>query len=165
MAINKCDLEEILKDLPSKWREALIKILLEIQDDRESVSCEEVRECETLTSLSEFTQNGTEICITYKDENEVSVERCFDVANIINNIFSTTNINPGCVTDPTTWDTMTVQEKIQALIDTVCNCCPETTSTSTTTTTTEEVTTSTTTTTTEEPTTTTSTSTTTTTTL
>lgn len=137
MALNKCDLEEILKDLPSKWREELIKILLEIQDGcTESIDCEQVKECETLTTLSEFTQNGTEVCITYTDEDEISVERCFDVAEIINNFFDTTNIAPGCITSETIWNTMTIQEKFQALIDTICNCCPETTTTTSTSTTT-----------------------------
>lgn len=134
MAIDKCDLEEILKDLPSKWREDLIRILLEIQEgcSTEILDCNEVKECETLTSLSEFTQNGTEICITYTDEHEVSVERCFDMANIINNFFDSTVIAPGCITSETIWNTMTVDEKFQALIDTICNCCPETTTTTTT---------------------------------
>lgn len=135
--IDKCNLEEILKDIPSIWRDELIEILLKIQDDcTESIDCEQVKECETLTSLSEFTQDGTEICITYTDEHEVSVERCFDVADIVNNFFDSTNIAPGCITDESTWNTMTIQEKFQALIDTICNCCPETTTTSTTTTTT-----------------------------
>jgi hypothetical protein len=137
MALNACDLEEILKDIPSTWRDELIKILLEIQDGcTESIDCEQVKECETLTTLSEFTQNGTEICITYTDEHEVSVERCFDVGNIINNFFDTTNIAPGCITSESAWNTMSVDEKFQALIDTICNCCPETTTTSTSTTTT-----------------------------
>lgn len=143
---NKCDLEEILKDLPDKWRDALIEILLKIQDERESVSCEEVRDCETLTTLSEFTQTDTEICITYTDEDEVSVTRCFDIDTIINDSFE--DIDPGCIATQDAWDSMTYTEKIQALIDTVCNCCPATTTTtssSTTTTTTEETTTTTTT--------------------
>lgn len=145
MAINKCDLEEILKDLPEKWRDALIKILLEIQNDRQSLTCDEVRQCQTVTQLSEFYYNDTEICITYTDENEVIIERCFSIENIINEIFNV-DIDPLCVTDVTTWNTMSITEKIQALIDTVCNCCPATTTTtsSSTTTTTTEATTSTT---------------------
>lgn len=140
--IDKCNLEEILAVLPSKMREALIEVLLEIQDGcTESLDCEQVRECETLTSLSEFTQDGTEICITYTDEDEVSVERCFDVAEIINNFFDTTNIAPGCVTSESIWNTLTITEKFQALVDTICNCCPETTTTTTTSSTTTTTTT------------------------
>ena len=135
MAVNKCDLEEILKDLPSKWREALIEILLQIQDGcTESIGCEQVIECETLTSLSEFTQEGTVMCITYTDEDGVSVERCFDMAEVINNFFDSTNIAPGCVTSEAVWITLTLEQKFQALVDTICNCCPSTTTTTTTTT-------------------------------
>lgn len=131
---NKCDLEEILKDLPAKWRDAIIKILLKIQDDIQSVDCDTVRSCETLTTLSEFTQEGSEICITYTDEHGVSVERCFDLETTINNELD--GIDPGCVVSQEDWDQMTYTQRFQALIDGFCNCCSTTTSTSTTTTTT-----------------------------
>lgn len=157
---TKCDLEEILKDLPSKWRDILIKLLLEIQEDI-PIDCNDVKECETLTTLSEFTQTGSDICITYTDENGVETERCFSLETTINNTLD--DVDPSCVTTPTLWNQMSLTEKFQALIDTVCNCCPSTTTTSTTTTTTEApVTTTSTTTTTTDTTTTTSTTTTTT---
>ena len=130
---DRCNLEEILAVLPKKFRDAIIEILLKIQDEVQTVDCEQVRECETLTSLSEFTQEGTEICITYTDEDGVSTERCFDMAETINNFFDTTNIAPGCITTPTVWDTLTVDQKFQALIDTICSCCPSTSTTTTTT--------------------------------
>lgn len=131
MAIDKCNLEELLKDLPSKWRDILIKILLDIQEDIGNVDCDTVRECETLTSLSEFTQNGSQICITYTDEHSVATERCFDLEDVLNN--SLDEVNPGCITTPTLWNTMSYIERFQALIDTICNCCPATTTTTTTT--------------------------------
>jgi len=134
--INQCDLEEILKDIPSKWRDSLIQILMDIQSSCTTgqVTCEDVRECETVTTISEWVINDTEVCITFTNEQGIPIERCFDVENILNEQLSNGNIDPGCITTPTIWNTMTYTERIQALIDTMCNCCP---STSTTTTTTE----------------------------
>lgn len=132
--INKCDIEEILKDIPEAWRYALIDILIKIQEERESVDCEQVRDCETVTNLSEFTFNNTEICISYTNEEGITVERCFDIENIINETLA--DIDPLCITTPTVWNTMSYTEKIQALVDTVCSCCPETTTTTSTSTTT-----------------------------
>lgn len=133
MALDKCDLEELLKDLPSKWRDELINILIKIQDNIQGVDCLTVKSCETLTTLSEFTQTDTEVCITYTDEHLVSVQRCFDLEDTLNQTLE--DIDPGCVTTPTLWNTMSYKEKFQALIDTVCNCCPATTTSTTTTTT------------------------------
>lgn len=129
---SKCDLEEILSVLPSKFRDAIIEILLEIQNEIVSVDCDTVTECETLTSLSEFTQEGTQICITYTDEDGVSTERCFDIETTINEQLE--QVDAGCITTPTLWNQMSLTDKFQSIIDTICSCCP---STSTTTTTTE----------------------------
>lgn len=138
--MNQCDYDEILKDLPDEWKDAIIKILLDITASCSAgnIDCEDVKACETVTTISEWTINGTEVCIKFTNELGVEVERCFDVENILNEQLNNGNIDPGCITTPTVWDTLTYTEKFQALIDTVCNCCPTTTtSTSTTTTTTE----------------------------
>jgi len=145
--INQCDFEEILKDIPSKWRDAIIQILLQITASCTSgtIDCADVKECETVTSISEWTVTGTEVCIKFTNELGVEVERCFDIENILNEQLNNGNIDPGCITTPTIWNTLSYTEKFQALIDTVCNCCPATTSTTTTTTVPEETTTTTTT--------------------
>lgn len=136
--MNQCDFEEILKDIPKKWRDALIKILMEITASCTAgqVTCADVQACETVTTISEWIINGTEVCITFTNEEGVAIERCFDVENILNQQLNNGNIDPGCITTPTVWDSLTYTEKFQALIDTMCNCCPTTTTTTSTTTTT-----------------------------
>lgn len=132
---NQCDFEEILKDVPKKWRDAMIQILLDITSSCTTgqVDCATVKECETVTTLSEWVVNGAEVCITFTNEAGIEIERCFSVENILNEQLSTDNIDPGCITTPTVWNTLTYTEKFQALIDTVCNCCPTTSTTTTTT--------------------------------
>lgn len=123
---------EYLKDLPSEWRDKLSDLLIEIKDNKAQIECADVKECETLTSLSEFSVDGTEVSIQYKDENEVTVTRSFDVEDLLNNTLE--DIDPNCLTSQSTWDTLSYTERIQLLIDSHCDCCEETTSTTTTTT-------------------------------
>jgi len=132
---NQCDFEEILKDIPKKWADALIEILMNITASCTAgqVDCATVKECETVTTISEWVTTGTEVCITFTNEEGIEIERCFDVENILNEQLNNGNIDPGCITTPTVWNTLSYTEKFQALIDTVCNCCPTTSTTTTTT--------------------------------
>lgn len=144
----KEQIDEFLKDLPSKWRDKLTEILLEIEGNKNTIDCGKVKECETLTSLSEFSISGTIVSITYINEAGISITRTFNISEIINNTLSTTD--PECLTTPTEWLNLSFSEKIQLLIDSHCDCCTEptttTTSTSSSTTSTSSTTTSTTTT-------------------
>lgn len=122
---------EYLKDLPSEWRDKLTGILVQIKNDRESIDCQQVKDCETLTSLSDFTLNGTEVSIKYKDENEVTVTRTFDTSELMNNILD--DIDPACLAEQTEWDNLSFVGRFQLLIDAQCGCCDSTTTTTTTT--------------------------------
>src|SRR5688572_18337463 len=115
---DKQQIAEYLKDLPSKWADKLTDILYEIKCSRNEPTCEEIRECETLTSLSDFAVNGSEVCITYKDENGVSTERCVDIGQLI-----LLDIDSNCLTDQITWDSLTFNQKVQLIIDSHCDCC------------------------------------------
>src|SRR6187402_3013411 len=113
---NQCDFEEILKDIPRKWREAIIQILMDITASCTAgeVTCADVRECETVTTISEWVINDTQVCIKFINETGVEVERCFDVENILNEQLNNGNIDPSCITTPTVWNTLTYTEKFQA---------------------------------------------------
>lgn len=137
--------EQILKylcSLPSEWADEIADLLLDFQGSIQTPDCQVVKDCQTITVLSDFIIDGTSVCIDYTDENEVTVRRCFDISELLNNTI--TDITPGCVTDVETWNTLTYEEKIQAFVDTLCNCCPPTTTTTTTSTSTSSTTTTTT---------------------
>lgn len=96
-------------------------------NNQNSVNCDKVKDCETTTTLSAFSISGTQICITYKDEDDEEWERCFDWDDIQNS--SLDGIDPKCITDQETWDAMTYKERIQAIIDYACTCESVTTTT------------------------------------
>lgn len=127
--ITEAQICEYLKDIPSKWREQLTSVLISIQQE---VDCEQVKECETLTSLSNFTIDGTEVSIQYKDEDGVTVTRSFDTESILNTTLE--DVDPSCLATPTEWSNMTYTEKIQLIITSHCDCCEPTSTTTTTTT-------------------------------
>lgn len=128
--IDKNKIKEYLKDLPSKWRDKLTDLLYDIGNDKECPSCEEIKECETLTSLSNFTISGTSVSVQYKDENGVTVTRSFDLSTVLSNYL---DLDASCLTDETTWNNLSLGERIQLLIDSHCDCCGEPTTTTTTT--------------------------------
>lgn len=130
-----------LCNIPYQWRTQIAKVICLSIADQQSLDCQMVKDCETVTTLSTFSVNGTEICITYRDENGVSFERCFDIETIINN--SLDGIDPKCITTQEIWDSLSYEERIQAIIDYACTC-EEITTTSTTTTSTSSTTTTTT---------------------
>lgn len=113
-------IEKYLSSLPHEWRTQLTEILCEI-NNQANIDCEKVKECETLTTLSDFSIQGTSVFITYKDEENVSYSRSFDVAQILN--VQLDDLNPGCLTDATTWSNLSFSERIQLLIDKHCDCC------------------------------------------
>lgn len=119
----KQQIEEYLKDIPSKWKDSLVQLLCEINSSQNTVSCEDVKNCETLTSLSEFSVNETQISIQYTGEDGVTVTRSVDISSVLNNIFD--DLDPECLTDITTWQNLSFKEKLQLIIDSHCNCCDE----------------------------------------
>ena len=109
-----------LCDVPSKWREQIVKSVCTALKDKYSLDCDDVKDCETLTSLSAFTQSDGEVCITFKDENGVSYERCFDISEAMNTVLD--DVDPNCITDAETWASMSYTERIQSIVDFACNC-------------------------------------------
>jgi hypothetical protein len=150
----KEEIELILSDLPSLWRAKISESICKVFDDFNKNRCEAIEECETVTFFSEFKRNGSEICVTYMDEDEISYERCFDFENIINSLLD--NLDPKCLAPISVWKNLSFSDRIQLMINTACNIPSNTifTTTSTTTSTstsTSTTTSSTTTTTTEVP--------------
>jgi hypothetical protein len=116
----KEQIEKYLSVLPSEWKDKLTSILCEIQEGS-AVDCDKVKECETLTSLSQFSVQGSTVSITYKDENSTSYSRSFDVAQILNSELD--ELDAACLTDATTWSNLSYAERIQLLINKHCDCC------------------------------------------
>ena len=114
-------IELYLSGLPSKWKDQLVQILCLIKDQKQQPDCATVKSCETVTSLSDFTVNGSIVSIQYKDEHGVTVTRSFDLENVLEEQLG--DLDPGCLTDVITWSNMTLIERLQMLIDAHCNCC------------------------------------------
>ena len=126
--ITKDEIKAHLQGIPSKWQTKLTVLLYEIATDGSCMDCEDVKACETVTSLSNFTTSGSVVSIVYTDERGISVTRSFDVSQLLSGYF---NINPDCLTDTSTWNNMTFSEQLQMLIDSHCDCCSTTTTTTT----------------------------------
>lgn len=116
----KEQIEKYLSGLPSKWAEQLTEILCQIKAEKQEPDCQTVKDCETVTSLSPFTVNGTIVSIQYKDEKGITVTRSFDTSQILNE--SLNDIEAVCLTDEVTWESLSFAERIQLIINTVCNC-------------------------------------------
>lgn len=114
-------LASYLQAVPSKWRDQLILVLCQIKADKLAPSCDEVKNCETLTSLSEFEIEGTTASITYKDEDSVSYTRSLDISLILNNLLN--DVEPGCLMSEEDWLNLNFVDKFQAIVDAHCECC------------------------------------------
>ena len=119
----KEQIETYLAPLPSEWKKKLTTILCEINASQQTVDCQDVKNCETLTAFSDFEVDGTEISIQYRDEKGVTVTRTIDISSVLDSILD--GLEPGCLADETTWQNLTLAEKLQLLIDSHCNCCDE----------------------------------------
>lgn len=126
------DIMSELSSVPKSWRKQLADTLCKyIICDKQSLDCEQVKDCETLTSLSNFSiqEDGTTICVTYIDEHLVSIERCFNFVDLLD-----INVDPKCLATPEDWLAMSYLQKWQAIIDKTCATCSDAPTTTTTTT-------------------------------
>lgn len=127
MKICNChkDLDAILCDIPNEWRKGIVNALcLTFQED--IITCAAIRDCETLTTLSAFSVQGTKISVTYTNEKGTVKNTSFDIQQSLNLV----ELEPECLED---WDTDTISGKIEQLIEAYCLCCINTTTTTTTT--------------------------------
>lgn len=141
MKIDCSNCEQVLNkylcDLPTSWRGQLVDVICKGICDDFSFKCEDVENCETLTSISDFTKTGDKISISFVDEEKKSFTRAFDISTILNNALNT--VDPKCMMSQQDWNKLSYKSKLQAIInyEAECKCCPTTTTTSTTTTTTK----------------------------
>lgn len=117
----KDQLTEYLSAVPSKWREQFITVLCQIKEDKQNPECDVVKDCETVTTLTDFTVEQTTAVTTYTDENGVSYIRRFNVALILDNLMN--QLDPGCLMSEEDWLNASYLTKFQTLIDSHCDCC------------------------------------------
>lgn len=127
------DLDKVLCDIPFEWRRGIVKALCYTLENS-NASCDSINKCQTLTKLYPFTINGNVLTAKFKDENGNVVSRTLNILDIVDNSLDT--VNPGCIMSIDEWNSLHHFEKIQAIIDAVCTCCPNTTTTTSTTSTT-----------------------------
>ncbi len=115
---NNC--EDVIKgylcDLPSEWRTQIAHVICKFLNPSTPLNCADVKKCETLTYLSAFTVNGSQVCIDYTDEHGVTVHRCFDMSQV------GLDLDPKCIMSQEAWDALTWEQQIQAIIDYACSC-------------------------------------------
>lgn len=112
---------DMLSALPQKWAEIIACSLCE---NKEEVDCNDIKDCETLTSLSSFSIVNNKVSITFKDEKGVSVTRSFDISVIPDIIDETDGICLTPVTEQLSWwSNLSSSEKWQAIVDRFCECC------------------------------------------
>ena len=114
-------IQTYLSPLPSEWRAKITEALVYFKDSIQQPTCEDFKVCETLTSLSTFSIAGDAISISYTDEVGVTVTRSVSLGQVLNNQLD--DLDPGCLTDTTTWASLTYVQRLQALIDAQCECC------------------------------------------
>lgn len=120
-------------NIPSEWIKKIELVLSQLSSSGNTDElCHLQRECQTITSLSDYVQNGTQETITFSDENGSPNRRTVDISLIISHLFD--DIDASCITN--NWQNLTLKERIQLIIDDCCYCCNPTTTTSSTTTTT-----------------------------
>lgn len=124
-----------LSSLPKVWAEKLACNICNLVDTEDECStttdCDDIKDCQTVTVLSDFTVTENTVCISFNDERGVKVTRCFDASLYTDEI----NYTDGICINPL-WGTLSATDKWQAIIDKVCYCCNPTTTTTTTSTTT-----------------------------
>jgi hypothetical protein len=137
MLIKNCisDIFAYLCDIPQNWREGITKALCFVNQDN-NIVCNDIQKCETLTNLSAFTLNNTELSVTFKNERGELQKRSVDIRSAIETVLN--SIDPKCLMTQNEWNLLSYEGKIQSIINGHCECCitPTTTTTSTTTTTT-----------------------------
>lgn len=121
-AICEAEISAYLKNVPKNWRDEIVKAICKIKDEAASgVVCSDVKDCETTTNLSPFTVEGTEVSVTYTNEDNVNQIRTFDTGDLISSYFNA--LDPKCLTTQSNWDTLNVVQKLQLIIDGQCLCC------------------------------------------
>lgn len=143
MKICNChqDLDALLCDIPLEWREGIVKSLCAVYGELNQPTCDELRNCQTLTNLSPFTLIENNLSIKYKDEKGQIKTRSIDLTPIFDSVLD--GVDPMCLTTPEDWASMSHTERMSLIYSEMCVCCPPTTTTTTTTTTSSTTTTTT----------------------
>lgn len=105
-------------DLPAEWQKAIVKaVCISINTP---LTCDDVKECETLTSLSPITADNTAISMTFTDENHKKYVLSMDFTSIMKT--SLDHIDPQCFSTIDEWADLTNKERIERIINSSCNC-------------------------------------------
>lgn len=116
---GKIDLDKYLCEIPFDWREDIINAIIAIEaGNNNSSNCENIQNCQTVTSLSPFTLVGTILTIKYTDENGTVKTSTIDISPIIED--SLDNIDPKCIATEEEWAEMTNKERLQAIFNRSC---------------------------------------------
>lgn len=112
------DVSQYLCDIPPMWRESITKAILAIVENNSSLECSSITKCETLTSLSPFTLNGTILSISYTNENGVTSTKSIDISTVLDK--SLDDIDPKCLMTAEVWAGLSHTERLEAIFTGSC---------------------------------------------
>ncbi len=110
----KAQLVPMMGTIPEAWREKISEALCNATPRTASRP-------ETITSLSDWTIEDKQVCITYKDELLKEWKRCFDVSEFFDTYWD--GIAPKLVATQAVWDSLNHLGRFNAIISRVCNTC------------------------------------------
>lgn len=119
---NNCKevMMKYLCDIPSQWRESISKAICLAIPQSDDLDCDDMKKCETLTSLSSFKTSGTTISIIFTDEKHKEHLLTMNLSSVINR--SLDSIDPMCLTTPEIWAVLTNQQRFEVIMNSSCNC-------------------------------------------
>lgn len=110
-----------LCDIPENWRCQMITAICQTIARPYVFSCSDVKACETVTQLSNFTVNGNVITISFVNENQQEQSLSFDFTTLIDT--SLDGLDPMCLGTQNQWDQWSHIERVQAIITNICAIC------------------------------------------
>lgn len=115
--------EKILSCLPSRWKKKLAAAICQREKEKEQEQGSGVQQHEHITSISSFSVEDSSFCFSYTDETGTVTQNCFDINRLLD------GVDPKCLVDASTWANMSLEQRIQVLVNKECECCTTTTTT------------------------------------
>lgn len=91
MNITCCDVPSYLPTFPQTWRKELSSLICKVLDEKTIVDCQAVKDCETVTSVSNLSFSNNVLSFTYFDERGEGNYRSIDLSSGLTGIYTFTN--------------------------------------------------------------------------
>lgn len=117
----KAEISALLCNIPSIWRDAIVEALTcalsEVLHVDADVTCEGVKDCESVTQFMTTIVDNI-LTATYVSERNITTIRNTDLTDAINHALD--EVDPKCLMTQEAWDALTYQDRLNAVFDKVC---------------------------------------------